>query len=169
MTIQQLQVQENKLLDRKNRLHVSINEQKQNLNDSNIEAKAQVINSLEIQLDLTETALQNTQNKLTEENKRLASKEYQNKLETYQKLYRQATEQTVKVYKKLVELEKEAGKADNLVEQTTKAYRQFETDKVKLAYSSPSHKQPFSWLKALRAQLNMRLKQAEYIKDKLEV
>ena len=167
-TLQQLQDKEKRLSDRKQRLHGSIVTLKNNLNEGNIESSAEEIHKLEVQLELTETALKNAQNQLTEEKNKLASKEYKDKQEMQEKLSRQAQEQTVKVFKKLVELEEQAGKALSTIKQADKVFREIETDKVKLAYSLPSYKQPFSWLAGLLRKLNGELKLAEYIQDKLQ-
>ena len=167
--IQQLQEKEHRLSDRKNRLQVSLNELKNNLTESTIQANFEEILKLELQLELTEKVLENTQEELREQEKYIASKQYKQKLETYQKLQKQAQEQTAGVFKNLVALQKETHSAIKKVEELTQAFREIETDKQKLAYSSPQLKQPFSWLYRTNRGFMTALKRAEYLKDKLEV
>ena len=168
-TIQQLQEKQSRLSARIQRLKASISEKKNKLTEGNISTIGEEIHKLEIQLELTEKVLENTQEQLREEEKLLNSKEYKHKLETYQKLQKQAQEQTVKVHKNLVALQKETHSAIKKVEQLSQAFREIETDKQKLAYSSPQLKQPFSWLYRTNMGFLTALKRAEYLKDKLEV
>jgi len=168
-TIQKLQEKETRLSDRVQRLNASIIARKKILTESNIETLAAEINKLEIQLELTKKVKENTQEQLKEQEKLLNSKQYKKKLETYQRLEKQAQEETVKFYENLVALQRQAGTAIKKVEQLTKAFMEVETDKVALAYSQPKLKQPFSWLYRTNSKLIAVLKRAEYLKDKLEV
>ena len=76
MLLQQLQEKEKFLTDRQQRLKTSVAEIEQNLEAGNIERKAQELGSLQVQLMLTEKALQDTQSKLTERIELEGSKEF---------------------------------------------------------------------------------------------
>ena len=169
MTIRQLQEQETRLADRINRLNVSLAEAEKNLTEQNIPAKAEEIHSLEIQLQLTEKALASTQEKLREQEKFLSSKEYKDKLKMQEKLTGEATKQAGEVFEELQKLLKKTEEVEELVKQAGKLERETTIDKRKLAYSSMKFRQPFSWLYGLKIDMQKQLKNARFIKDKLEV
>jgi len=170
MTIKQLQEKETKLSDRISRLKSSIIETKKNLTIQSIPGKAEEIKSLQVQLELTETVLKDTQEKLREQKKFLASKEYKDKLKIQEKLKEQATRKTAAILEKLVPVQAEAKEVFKLCKQHDKLNR--ETSKLENSmqfFINLDCRQPFSWLKVISGQVNFAVKRAEYIKDKLEV
>jgi len=170
MTIKQLQEKETKLSDRISRLKSSVIETKKNLTLQSIPGKAEEIKSLQVQLELTETVLKDTQEKLREQEKLLASKEYKDKLKMQEKLREQATSKTRTIYEKLAEVQAEAKEVFKLCKQYDKLKR--ETSRFENSmqfFINLDCRQPFSWLKVISGQVNFAVDRAKYIKDKLEV
>ena len=167
--IQELQNKENMLAERASMLKSSIQKEKQELTEHNISAKADSIRSLEIQLSLTEKALENIQEKHREQREILNSKEYKDKLKMQEKLSKQAIKQAGEVFEELQELLKKVEEVESLAKQAGKLERETALDKSVLAYSSIKFRQPFSWLYGLKLTLHKQVENGKLIKNKLEV
>jgi len=170
MEIKKLQETAERLKDRKKRIEVSIQELRSNLTEGNIESTAEELRQLEIQLEITQVAMQSNQEKLQEHEKLLSSKEYKDKLKMQEKLSKQAQEQTRAIFEKLVLVQSEIKEVKKLLEKLNQLQKEtsLENNAMK-AYFRFEHKQPYSWLLKVAAQVDINLKEANLIKDKLEV
>ena len=170
MEIKKLQEAEQRLIERKERLEVSIQELKKNLTEGNLENTAEKIRQLETQLRLTGLALQSNQDKLQELEKLLSSKEYKDKLKMQEKLSKQAQEQTRAFYEKLFELRNEAQEVEKLADKFNQLQKETMLEKNFMqAYSKLENRQPFIWLFNIAREMDRSIKEAKFIKDKLEV
>jgi len=170
MTIKQYEEREKRLSARVSRLKSSIAKAKMQVTEGNIPAKAEEINSLEIQLKLTETAHENVLKQLQEQEKFLASKEYKDKLKQQEKLRKQATQGTASILEKLVEVQQQAKEVFKLCKQYNKLNRETSKfDNTFSYYMNLEMKLPFSWLQMVFKNVNGFVKRAESMKDKLEV
>jgi SMC interacting uncharacterized protein involved in chromosome segregation len=164
MLLQQLQEKEHFLTERVSRLKTSMQNVEQNLEPGNIEQKAEELRSLETQLFLTEKALQNTQDKLTEQKQLQGSKEFKDKQKQAQELRKQAEEETREVFRTLQELQQKT-------EEVFKKLRQVDglnpeiTGQPQLVITSQV--QPFAWLLMVHKQVQGLLYSTTWLIDKL--
>jgi len=170
MTIKEIQEKERGLAERVARLKGSIAAVENSATVENIEAKAEELNSLQTQLNLTEVAYKKAQEQLKENKKLLDSKEYKDKLKMQEKLREQATSKTRTIYEKLAEVQAEAKEVFKLCNQYDKLNR--ETSRFgnpMQFFINLDSRQPFSWLRIIAKQVHFAVDRAKYIKDKLEV
>ena len=169
--LQELQNKEKRISDRVARLHASISGIKNSITEHDISAKAEELKSLEVQKELTEVALKNTQDKLKELQKTISSKAYQDKLKQQENLQKQAVKQTRNIYEKLLEVQQGSKEVKIIIDKLNKLHREtLQVNENMRAYQSYAYKQPYSWLFKISGTINNSLKVAEkYLKDKLEV
>jgi len=167
--IQRLQEAEAGLSKKVFVLKKAIQQEKQKLTERNISEKAVVVRNLENELQLTEEALQNTQDNLKDKENLINSKEYRDKEKQLQKLSGQAKEGTVKVFEQLQQLLKEIEAVEQLVSEAGKLERELSFEINLLAYSGMRFQQPYSWLYGLKLDIQKQLNNTSLIKEKLEV
>jgi len=162
MLLQQLQEKEKFLTERITRLKSSIAEVESEVEVRNIEQKAQELGTLQVQLKLTESALQDTHSKLTERIELEGSKEFKDKVKQAQELRRQAQKQTTEVFENLKLIQKQVSEVFKKVNQVDKLNRETgeKHSYVKLA-------QPFAWLGLVKKHIDNLIKQTSWLRDKL--
>lgn len=165
--LKELKQKEHSLQERKTRLSNSIQKLKSKLNEGNIEEVAEELTSLETQLQLTEIALQNTQEQFREQEKFLSSKEYADKQKQLEKLRKQAQNKAGEAFRTLQVLQKQCSEAQSIVKQHDRLNRELTQDKT--GYSGIAIKQPFAWLRMVQLEVSARLKDTVFFIDKLEV
>lgn len=169
MTVNELKNKEARLLERADRLRKRITVIKQNITEQEIQTKAEEIHSLEIQLQLTESALRNVQKQAQEHEKLIESKEYKEQQKQKQKLKEQAVKKTKGIFEKLAEIDTEAREVFKLCKQYDKLNKiTSEHEKTIPLMLNLDSRQPFAWLRIIAKNVNIAVKRAEYIKDKLE-
>lgn len=148
-----LGLKEQQLKDRKQQLEHSIQEMKQNINEENaeqairtIQATALEIQKLQAQVELTELAIQNTQDKLRARQEFEDSKEYKDKRKMQEKLTGEGREQAMSIYEKVLDLQNEIQAVRDKVDKADSIHLQLAENKVEAVWSVQSKKQLFFWL-----------------------
>jgi chromosome segregation ATPase len=156
-----IQEKEKRLADRVRRLKAEILTVKKNLTEADIPEKAKEIHSLEIQLQLTERALENTQKQLREHEEKLNSKEYKDKLKLQENLRKQAEKETRTILKNLFEMQEG-------IQEVNKKLKQFDRLKAEIEGKPQvygvSYSQPFAWLQLLERDIDKRISDTKFIK-----
>lgn len=160
---------EQQLKDRKNKLESSIQELKNNILSVDIEqasriiqGKAQELSSLKTQLELTELAHAQAQEKLREREKFENSKEFKDKQKMQEKLYSEAGEQAEKHFEKLSEFLAEIQETFNQVEQADRILAELAEDKMHAQYRFKQRVEPYARLRNIQTFLKNELQDRAY-------
>jgi hypothetical protein len=164
-----LELKEQQLKDRKLQLENSIQELKNNLLEQDIEkaskiiqAKSQELAGLQTQLELTELAHAQAQEKLRARKEYEASKEYKDKQKMQEKLYSEAGKQAEKHFEKFSELIAEIQETFNQVEQADRISYELAEDKMKAQNRFKIRAEPYSRLWNIRTYLKNELADRAY-------
>jgi len=160
-TLIKLQEKQRMLSERASQLKSSLKRAEKNITGENIPEKASEIQSLEIQLQLTEKALETAQEQQRELEKKLNSKEYKDKLKQAEELRKQAEEETRTILKNLFEMQ--AG-----IQEVNDKLKQYNRLKVELTGNAQVYgvfySQPFAWLQLLKTNIEKRISDSKFIK-----
>lgn len=166
---------EQKLKDRKFQLESSIQELKNSIlseetGDTSklIEAHSLDIQRLETQLQLTELALRNTQDKLREREELESSKEFKDKQKMQEKLYKQAENEAAGVFEKLSSFVTELENVFELVRQADNLIYELSEDKSKAHYGFKITSFPYSTMFHIQKYLNNELIEYKHKKSIIE-
>lgn len=159
-TLEQLQDKKHMLSERVSQLKNAIASAEQGYSEESILTTAREINSLETQLRLTEKALENTQDKLREQEKFLNSKEYKDKLKMQENLRKQAEKETREVLRNAYSMQTDIENISKMLSEIDKLRRETgDRSILGVAYS-----QPFAWLLMLRNDIEHRISDSKFIK-----
>jgi len=160
---------EQQLKDRKQKLESSIQELKNNILEEDIDkasriiqGKAQELSNLKTQLELTELAHAQAQEKLRARQEFEASKEYKDKQKMQEKLLKQAQNEAEQHFEKLSSLVGEIEETFNQVEQADKIHLELAEDKMQAQYSLKLRTEPYSRLRNIQTFLKNELQDRAY-------
>jgi len=164
---------EQQLQDRKNKLESSIQELKENILSEDIEkassivqAKSQELAGLKAQLELTQLAHAQAQEKLRARKEYEASKEYKDKQKMQEKLTGEARKQTMSIYDSASELLNDIQEVKEKVQQADSIFMELAEDKASAQRHVQVRQLPFSLLWSLERELKVKLADMERRKEK---
>lgn len=171
MTVLETKIQQ--LIDRRNMLESSIQELKEAITEEggelairNIERDALEINNLETQLELTELAIQNTQDKLRARIELENSKQYKDKQKMQEKLSGEAEKQAMSIFEKVNDLLAEIQEVEEKVNKADTLFIQLAGNQAQAQHYIQHSKQPFNWLWKLSRELQMKVAEMKTMKER---
>lgn len=159
-TLGELQNKIKMLSERVSQLKNAIAEAEQIYSLGSIPETAKEIHSLEIQLKLTEKALENTQDKLREQEIYFSSKEYKDKLKLQERLSEQAEKEAAEVLRNAYSMQKDIQNIEKMLKEIDKLKRETGDKSI----YGISYAQPFAWLLMLKRDIDQRITDSRFIK-----